>query len=87
MRKLREKIIFYNKEANRSLKFEAKISFSLKDSLFDLNNFKFTFEIALQQRRILNNKNIFVDNKISESMLKHLIKNRVNKIKYINIKS
>ena len=87
MRKLREKIIFYNKEANRNLKFEAKIYFSLKDSLFDLNNFEFKFEIALRQRKKLNNKNTFVNNKINEFMLKHLIKNRVNKIKFVNVRS
>jgi len=87
LRKLQEKIIFYNKEANRNLEFKAKIYFSLKDFLFDLNNFEFKFKIALQQYKILNNKNIFVNNKVSKSILKYLIKNKVNKIKFINIRS
>jgi len=87
LRKLQEKIIFYNKETNCNLEFEAKIYFSLKDSLFNLNNFEFKFEIALRQRKIFNNKSIFINNKINESMLRHLIKNKVNKIKFISVKS
>jgi len=87
LRKLQEKIIFYNKEANCNLKFKTKIYFSLKDSLFNLNNFEFKFKIALRQRRRLNNKSIFVDNKVSKSMLKHSIKNRIDKIKFASIRS
>jgi len=87
LRKLREKIIFYNEEANRNLKFEAKIYFSLKDFLFNLDNFEFKFKIASRRRKKLNDKNTFVNNRVNESILKHLIKNRVNKIKFISVKS
>jgi len=71
---LREKIIFYNKEVDRNLEFETKIYFSLKNFLFNLNSFEFEFEIALQQRRKLNNKSTFVNNKASKSILRYLIK-------------
>ena len=74
MRKLRKKKIFYNKEVDCNLKLEAKIYFSLKDSLFNLNNFEFKFKIALQQRRRLNNKSIFINNKVNKFILRHLIK-------------
>jgi len=84
---LQEKIIFCNKEANCNLKFKAKIYFFLKDSLFDLNNFESKFEIALRQRKKLNNKSILVNNKVNKSILEHSIKNKVNKIKFVNIKS
>jgi len=87
LRKLREKIIFCNKKTNCNLKFETKIYFFLKNSLFDLNNFEFKFEIVSRQRRKLNNKNIFVDNKVSEFILKHSIENRVNKIEFANIRN
>ena len=84
---MQKKIIFYNKKANRNLKFKAKIYFSLKNSLFNLNNLNFKFKIILQQRRRLNNKSIFVDNRINKSILRYLIKNRVNKIKFIGVRS
>jgi len=84
---LRKKIIFYNKKTNRNLKFETKIYFSLKNSLFDLNNFESKFEIVLRQRRKLNDKNIFVDNRVSESILRYSIKNRIDKIEFANIRS
>ncbi len=87
MRKLQEKIIFYNKETNYNLKFETKIYFFLKKNLFNLNSFEFEFEIVLQQYRKLNNKNIFVNNRISKSILKYLIKNKINIIKFVNIKN
>jgi len=87
LRKLQEKIIFCNKEANYNLKLKVEIYFFLKDSLFDLNNFKFEFEIALRQRRRLNNKSIFVNNKASKSILRHSIENKVNKIEFVNIRS
>jgi len=74
LRKLRKKKIFYNKEVDCNLKLEAKIYFSLKDSLFNLNNFEFKFKIALQQRRRLNNKSIFINNKVNKFILRHLIK-------------
>ena len=66
----------YNKKVDCNLKFKAKIYFSLKNSLFNLNNFKFKFEIALQQRKKLNNKNIFVNNRVNKSILKYLIKKK-----------
>jgi len=84
---LRKKKIFCNKKTNRNLKFETKIFFFIKNFLFDLNSFKFKFKIILQQYRILNNKNIFVDNRISKSILKYLIKNKVNKIKFASIRN
>jgi len=69
------------------LKLKAKIYFSLKDFLFNLNSFEFKFKIVLQQYKKLNNKNIFVNNRVSKSILKYLIKNRVNKIKFANIRN
>jgi len=84
---LREKIIFCNKEVDRNLEFETKIYFFLKNSLFNLNNFEFEVEIVLRRRRKLNTKNIFVNNRVNKSILRYLIKNRVNKIEFVNIKS
>jgi len=55
--------------------------------LFDLNNFESKFKIVLQQYKRLNNKNIFINNKVSKFILKYLIKNRINKIKFANIRS
>ncbi len=69
------------------MKLKAKIYFSLKDFLFNLNSFEFKFKIVLQQYKKLNNKNIFVNNRVSKSILKYLIKNRVNKIKFANIRN
>jgi len=87
LRKLQEKIIFCNKETNCNLKFKTKKYFSLKDSLFDLNSFESKFEIALRQRRRLNNKNTLVDNRVSKSILRHSIENKIDKIKFAIIKS
>jgi len=87
LRKLREKIIFCNKKTNRNLKFEIEIYFFLKNSLFNLNNFESKFEIVSRQRRKLNDKSIFVDNKVSKFILKHSIENRVNKIEFANIRN
>ncbi len=84
---MQKKIIFYNRKADCNLKFKIEIYFSLKNFLFNLNNFEFKFKIVLQQYKRLNNKSIFVDNRVSKSILKYLIKNKVNKIKFVNIRS
>jgi len=55
--------------------------------LFNLNNFEFKFKIILRRRRRLDNKNIFVNNRVNKSILKYSIKNRVDKIEFANIKS
>jgi len=84
---LQEKIIFYNRETNCNLELKAKIYFSLKNSLFNLNSFEFKFEIVLRQHRRLNNKSIFVDNRVNKSILRYSIENRVDKIEFANIRS